>query len=80
MTSLPLEEVTPFLNFKTSLTLSLNSWRQEIMNAHLFKFSLMLKLDEFIKSNEGLLDLPNSFNNWFNYFLDYLGYTVEDEE
>lgn len=48
------------------------------MNAKLFKFSLMLKLDDFIKSNEGLDDMPTTFDGWFDYFLDYLGYTVED--
>ena len=50
------------------------------MNSQLFKFSLILKLNEFIASNEGLdpNDLPKDFDNWMEYFLAYLGYTVED--
>lgn len=52
------------------------------MNSQLFKYSLILKLNEFIASNEGLNpeDLPNTFDAWFDYFLNYLGYTVEDSE
>ena len=48
------------------------------MNAQLFKFSLTTKLDNFLKSNEGLNYLPENFSNWMDYFLEYLGYTVED--
>ena len=50
------------------------------MNSKMFKFSLMLKLDAFITANEGLEGLPETFDDWFDYFLDYLGYTVQDED
>ena len=50
------------------------------MNAKLFKLSLILKLDEFIKEHEGLENLPTTFDGWFEYFLDYSGYTIEEQE
>lgn len=52
------------------------------MNSQLFKYSLILKLNEFIAANDGTetKDLPVDFNGWFDYFLEYLGYTVEDSE
>ena len=50
------------------------------MNIHLFKFSLMQNLASFIKefSKVSTDSPPETYDDWFELFLKYLGYTVED--
>lgn len=49
------------------------------MNKHLFKFSLLQNINDFMKDLPDDMKDFSTYDRWFEFFLTYLGYSVEDK-